>query len=140
DRDLQRRIAQGELEAIDNQVDPGTGTVRLKARFPNDSGALFPNQFVNAKLLVDTLRNVVIIPTAALQRGPQGAFVYVVKPDHTVDLRVVDIQATEGDDTAIRTGLKAGEMVVTDGLEKLRPGSPVSIAHPETGGNPKAKR
>lgn len=131
DRDMTQRLAQGALDAMDNQVDPATGTVKLKARFPNNDHALFPNQFVNAKLLVDTLHQAVIIPTAALQRGPQGTYVYVVKPDRTVELRPVAVQATEGDATAIQTGLKAGEMVVTDGMEKLRPGSAVSLAKPD---------
>lgn len=139
DRDLKRRLARGELLAIDNQVDPGTGTVRLKARFSNDDAALFPNQFVNARLLVDTLKGAVLVPTTALQQSPQGAFVYVVKADGTVDMRIVTIQATEGDDTALGSGLKAGEVVVTDGLEKLRPGSRVSVARPEAPGNAKAK-
>ncbi len=139
DRDLKRRLARGELLAIDNQVDPGTGTVRLKARFSNDDAALFPNQFVNARLLVDTLKGAVLVPTTALQQSPQGAFVYVVKADGTVDMRIVAIQATEGDDTALGSGLKAGEVVVTDGLEKLRPGSRVSVARPEAPGNAKAK-
>jgi multidrug efflux system membrane fusion protein len=139
DRDMTQLIARGELEAIDNQVDPTTGTVRMKARFPNGDGSLFPNQFVNAKLLVDTLHDAVIIPTAALQRGAQGTFVYVVKPDHTVDLRVVEIQATEGDSTAVRSGLKAGEEVVTDGMEKLRPGSRVSFGGGGAPGHPGMK-
>jgi multidrug efflux system membrane fusion protein len=139
DRDLKQRLARGELLAIDNQVDPGTGTVKLKARFANDDAALFPNQFVNARLLVDTLRDAVLVPTAAIQQGPQGAYVYVVKEDGTVDMRIVEIQATEGDDAALKSGLKAGEKVVTDGLEKLRPGSRVSIAKPEGPGNAKAR-
>ena len=139
DRDLKRRLARGELMAIDNQVDPGTGTVRLKARFPNDDAALFPNQFVNARLLVDTLKGAVLIPTTALQQSPQGPFVYVVKADGTVDMRIVEVQATEGDDTALRSGLKAGEVVVTDGMEKLRPGSRVSVARPEAHGNAKGR-
>ncbi len=131
DRDMTQRLAQGELDAMDNQVDPATGTVKLKARFPNKDHALFPNQFVNAKLFVDTLHQAVLIPTAALQRGPQGIYVYVVKPDHTVELRPVAVQATEGDATAIQSGLKAGDVVVTDGMEKLRPGSTVSLAKPD---------
>lgn len=139
DRDLKQRLARGELLAIDNQVDPATGTIRLKARFSNEDGALFPNQFVNARLLVDTLKGAVLVPTAALQQSPQGAFVYVVKADGTVDMRVVEIQATEGDDTALKSGLRAGEVVVTDGLEKLRPGSRVSVAKPEAPGTAKAK-
>ncbi|MDP1831074.1 MAG: MdtA/MuxA family multidrug efflux RND transporter periplasmic adaptor subunit [Geothrix sp.] len=127
DRDLKNRLGAGALAAIDNQVDPATGTVRMKALFANDDRALFPNQFVNARLLVDTLRGVVIIPTAAIQRGPQGAFVYVVKPDSTVELRTIEVQGTDGDDTAVNKGLAGGETIVTDGLEKLRPGSKVVL-------------
>ncbi len=130
DRDLKTRLADGALSAIDNQVDPGTGTVRLKALFNNDDRALFPNQFVNAQLLVDTLRGVVIVPTAAVQRSPQGSFVYLVKADSTVELRTVEVQGTDGDDTAVSKGLSGGETVVTDGLEKLRPGSKVALPKP----------
>jgi multidrug efflux system membrane fusion protein len=130
DRDLRTRLGAGALAAIDNQVDPATGTVRLKALFANEDRALFPNQFVNAQLLVDTLQGVVIIPTAAIQRGPQGAFVYVVKPDATVELRVVEIRGADGDESALGKGLSGGETVVTDGLEKLRPGSKVSLPKP----------
>ena len=127
DRDLKTRLAAGALSAIDNQVDTATGTVKLKALFSNEDKALFPNQFVNAQLLVDTLRGVVIVPTAAIQRGPQGAFVYVVKDDSTVDLRFIEPQGTDGDETAVRKGLAGNETVVTDGLEKLRPGSKVTL-------------
>lgn len=130
DRDLRTRLALGTLAAIDNQVDTATGTVRLKALFPNGDQALFPNQFVNARLLVDTLKGVVIIPSAAIQRGPQGAFVYVVKPDSTVDLRPVEVGGVDGDDSAIGRGLDGGEQVVTDGQEKLRPGSKVALPKP----------
>jgi len=130
DRDLRTRLGAGRLVAIDNQVDPGTGTVRLKALFANEDRALFPNQFVNAQLLVDTLRGVVIVPTAAIQRSPQGAFVYVVKADSTVDLRNIEVQGTDGDDTAVGKGLAGGETIVTDGLEKLRPGSKVALPKP----------
>jgi len=130
DRDLRTRLGAGKLVAIDNQVDPGTGTVRLKALFANEDRALFPNQFVNAQLLVDTLRGVVIVPTAAVQRSPQGAFVYVVKADGTVDLRNIEVQGTDGDDTAVSKGLSGGETIVTDGLEKLRPGSKVALPKP----------
>jgi multidrug efflux system membrane fusion protein len=127
DRDLRTKLGAGSLVAIDNQVDPGTGTVRLKALFTNEDKALFPNQFVNAQLLVDTLKGAVIVPTAAVQRSPQGAFVYVVKGDGTVELKVVEVQGTDGDDTAVSKGLSGGETVVTDGLEKLRPGSKVAL-------------
>lgn len=127
DRDLKARLASGSLAAVDNQVDPATGTVRLKALFANDDRSLFPNQFVNARLLVDTLRRVVIVPTAAMQSSPQGAFVYVVKADSTVEMRAVEILATDGDETALKQGVTGGETVVTDGLEKLRPGSKVAL-------------
>ncbi|NTW85981.1 MAG: MdtA/MuxA family multidrug efflux RND transporter periplasmic adaptor subunit [Holophagaceae bacterium] len=130
DRDLKSRLGSGVLAAIDNQVDPATGTVKLKALFANDDRALFPNQFVNARLLVDTLREVIIVPTAAVQRGPQGAFVYLVKPDSTAELRVIEILGTDGDETALRKGLSGGETIVTDGLEKLRPGSKVALPKP----------
>ena len=130
DRDLKIRLGAGVLSAIDNQVDPATGTVRMKALFSNDDHALFPNQFVNAQLLVDTLRGIVIVPTAAVQRSPQGAFVYVVKPDSTVELRTIEVQGTDGDNTAVTKGLSGGETVVTDGLEKLRPGSKVALPKP----------
>jgi multidrug efflux system membrane fusion protein len=130
DRDLRTRLGAGALAAIDNQVDPATGTVRMKALFSNEDHALFPNQFVNARLLVDTLRGVVIVPTAAIQRSPQGAFVYVVTADSLVELRSIEVQGTSGDDTAVTKGLAGGEMVVTDGLEKLRPGSKVALPKP----------
>jgi membrane fusion protein, multidrug efflux system len=127
DRDLRARLASGSLAAIDNQVDPATGTVRMKALFANDDHSLFPNQFVNAQLLVDTLRGIVIVPTAAIQRGPQGSYVYVVKPDNTVELRIIESLGIDGDNTAVSKGLSGGETVVTDGLEKLRPGSKIAL-------------
>lgn len=130
DRDLSTRLGLGVLAAIDNQVDPATGTVRMKALFANEDRALFPNQFVNAQLLVDTLHGVVIIPTAAIQRSPQGIFVYVVKADSTVELRTIEVQGTDGEDSAVNKGLSGGETVVTDGLEKLRPGSKVALPKP----------
>ncbi|MDE3245450.1 MAG: efflux RND transporter periplasmic adaptor subunit, partial [Acidobacteriota bacterium] len=131
DRDLKTRLATGALAAIDNQVDTATGTVRMKALFANADASLFPNQFVNARLKVDTVRDTVIVPTAAVQRSPQGAFVYVVKSDGAAEMRPIEVEGTEGDDTAVKKGLAVGELVVTDGLEKLRPGSKVSLPKPE---------
>jgi len=127
DRELKNKLAVGTLFAVDNQIDQTTGTVRLKAVFQNETGALFSNQFVNARLLVDTLRRVVIVPSAALQRSPQSVFVYVVKPDSTVEMRNVVVQLTQGDDTVIRQGLNAGEAVVIDGVDKLQQGSKVAL-------------
>jgi len=130
DRDLKNKLATGSVLAIDNQIDQTTGTVKIKAIFPNENLALYANQFVNARLLVDTLRGVVIVPTAAIQRSPQSTYAYVVKPDSTVDMRNVDVQVTQGDDTVIRRGIAAGETVVTDGVDKLQPGMKVALGTP----------
>ncbi len=126
DRDFTRKLATGTLLAVDNQVDPTTGTVRLKARFANTDGALFPNQFVNARLQVDTLKDALVVPTAAVQRSPKGNFVYVVKADNTVDLHPVEVLLTEGDTIALKGGAAPGESVVIDGLDKLSPGVKVA--------------
>jgi membrane fusion protein, multidrug efflux system len=126
DRDMTARLAVGTLAAIDNQVDVTTGTVRLKALFTNENLALFPNQFVNARLLVDTLHNAIIVPSAAVQRSPQATFVYVVKADNTVEFRTVEVLTTDGDLSCLKQGLAPGEKVVVDGLDKLRPGSKVA--------------
>jgi len=137
DRELTSRIARGSLLAIDNQVDPTTGMVRLKGVFQNEDDALFPNQFVNARLLVDTLRGVVIAPAAAVQLGPDGrTFVYVVQPladpatgakHDQVDLRDVVTGSTEGDQTVIESGVSAGDVVVIEGVDKLQPGTKVTV-------------
>jgi len=127
DRDLNARLATGALLAVDNQIDPTSGTVRLKGLFKNDDLSLFPNQFVNARLLVDTLHGAVVVPSAAVQRNPQATFLYVVKSDQTVELRNVEAGPTEGDQTAITKGLDAGEVVVTDGVDKLQQGATVTV-------------
>jgi multidrug efflux system membrane fusion protein len=127
DRALKQRLAAGTLMTIDNQVDQTTGTVKFKAVFPNKDGALFPNQFVNARLLVDTVPNAILIPNAAVQHSPQSAFVYIVKPDSTVEARNVQVQGTEDDKTAIAKGVSAGEIVVTEGVDKLQPGTKVAF-------------
>ncbi|MGO9602741.1 MAG: MdtA/MuxA family multidrug efflux RND transporter periplasmic adaptor subunit [Candidatus Binataceae bacterium] len=137
DRSLKNKLATGTLLTLDNEIDQSTGTVKLKASFPNQDNALFPNQFVNAKLLVDTKSNAVIIPTAGLQRSSQGAFVYVIKPDQTVEMRMVKVAATQDDLTAIASGINPGELVVVDGTDKLRQGTKVSVqlaANPITPG------
>ena len=133
DRDLKTRLATGTLAAVDNQVDAATGTVRLKALFTNQDQALFPNQFVNARLRLDTLRGALIIPSAAIQRSPKGPFVYVAKADGTADMRSIEIRGTDGEETAIGQGLKAGEAVIIEGMEKLRPGSKVALPKPAGG-------
>jgi multidrug efflux system membrane fusion protein len=126
DRDLTTKLASGMLASIDSQIDPSTGTIKLKASFNNEQETLFPNQFVNVRLLVDTLRNVVIVPAAAVQHGPDRTFVYVVKPDDTVEMRSVQVRLTEADRAALQSGVNAGETVVTDGVDKLQPGSHVT--------------
>ena len=126
DRDFAHKLADGSLLAVDNQVDPATGTVRIKAQFANRDGSLFPNQFVNAKLRTDTLHDALILPAAAVQRSTRGIFTYVIKPDNTVDLRPVQVLASDADILAVKGQLAAGDRVVVDGLDKLRPGSLVS--------------
>lgn len=125
DREQKKLLATGSLQSIDNQIDPTTGTVKLKAVFANADSALFPNQFVNARISVDTLRNVTLVPNAAIQRSPQSTFVYTVNPDNTVAAKNVEVQLTQGDQTAIARGLDPGETVVIDGVDKLQPGTKV---------------
>ena len=128
DREDVNKIASGTLLTVDNQIDPSTGTSRLKATFDNSDGVLFPNQFVNCRLLLDTKRGATIVSAPALQRGPQGTFVYVVTPQSTVEARPVTLGITEGDDVEIASGLKPGETVVVEGQDKLQDGSKVQVS------------
>jgi multidrug efflux system membrane fusion protein len=128
DRENRAKLAAGSLITVDNQIDPGTGTVKLKAQFGNENGALFPNQFVNVRMLVDTRRGVTTVPTAALQRGTQGPFVYVVKDDSTVAVRPIKPGPAEGERLAVESGIQPGERVVVDGLDRLRDGMRVELA------------
>lgn len=130
DRERKKKLATGTLLTIDNQIDPTTGTVKLKAEFANADGSLFPNQFVNARLLVNTLQNTVLVPNAAIQHSPRSAYVYVVKADSSVEARNVEANLTEGDQTSIAKGLAPGENVVIDGVDKLQPGTKVSVREP----------
>jgi multidrug efflux system membrane fusion protein len=124
-RDDQTKLASGKLQTIDNQIDVTTGTVKLKAVFDNRDNQLWPNQFVNANLLLETRKNSTVLPTAAILRGPQGDFVYVVKPDKTVAAQTVAISLTQGNTTVITSGLNPGDTVVTDGQDKLQTGSKI---------------
>ena len=126
DRNLKNRLAAGMLLTIDNQIDPNTGTIKCKAVFPNEDNALFPNQFVNARLLVDTKKDASIVPSAAVQRSPQGTFVYAVKDDSTVEMRNIVVGPSEGDEVAIEKGLAPGEVVVIEGVDKLQRGMKVA--------------
>jgi len=130
DRADRVRISGGTLLTVDNQIDTSTGTARLKAIFNNDDNALFPNEFVNCRLLLETRHGVVIIPAAAVARGPQGAYVFVVNANQTAAMRPVTVGTTEGSDVEVTSGVKAGEQVVTDGQDKLQDGSPVEMRHP----------
>lgn len=121
------RLAQGRLVAVDNQIDATTGTIRLKAQFDNEDQALFPNQFVNIRMTVDTLRAVTIIPGSAVQRGTPGAFAYVVKEGGIVTVRPLKLGPAEGAKVAVLEGLEPGERVVVDGTDKLREGAKVEI-------------
>ncbi len=131
-RDNQSKLATGKLLTIDNQIDPTTGTAKLKAVFDNKDNQLWPNQFVNANLLLETRKNSTVLPTAAILRGPQGAFVYLVKPDKTVEARMVAISLTQGNTTVVTGGLNPGDTVVTDGQDKLQTGSKIE---PRSGGS-----
>jgi membrane fusion protein, multidrug efflux system len=133
DREMKQRIATGSLLTVDNQIDVTTGTVRLKAVFPNQQNELFPNQFVNANLLVEVRRGVIIVPTPALQRGPQGTFVYVVKTDKTATVRSVTVGEIQAGQASVKEGISSGELVVVDGADRLREGIKVELK--EQGGS-----
>jgi multidrug efflux system membrane fusion protein len=130
DREKRNLLATGTLLTVDNQIDPATGTFKLKAEFANDDNRLFPNQFVNARMRLETRRQVLLVPSAAIQRGSQGTFVYVVKDDHTVSVRPVQTGPSQGEETLVEHGLASGERVVTDGVDKLREGARVQLVTP----------
>ncbi len=124
------KIADGALSAVGNQVNTSTGTVNLRAIFPNTNNALFPNEFVNIHLLVDTLQNAVLVPSPAVQTGAPGSYVYLVNPDKTVSVQTVTTGVTDGTNTVITKGLQAGDTVVIDGVDRLTDGMKVTIAGP----------
>ncbi|HXS52590.1 MAG TPA: MdtA/MuxA family multidrug efflux RND transporter periplasmic adaptor subunit [Usitatibacter sp.] len=137
DRDRKNLIARGTLVSADNQVDVSTGTVKLKAEFANNDGKLFPNQFVNVRMVVDVRRNVVIVPSAAVQRNAQGQLVvYAVRSDNTIAVKPVTTGPSDALNTSIVSGLAAGERVVTDGLDRIREGSKVEVTSPAAANAP----
>ena len=151
DRDGKMKLAQGSLTTLDNQIDPNTGTLKLRATFENSKNVLYPNQFVNARLLVQEKHGVTLLPTAAIQRNSNATYVYVVKPDSTVTVRQLTIGTTEGDDSEITMGLRPGEVVVMTGVDKLQEGSKVQAQSPDSnsqatpaaatkGGQPKKRK
>jgi multidrug efflux system membrane fusion protein len=136
-REQTKKLSSGSLLTMDNQIDPNSGTVRLRAEFPNKDHELFPNQFVNARLLLDTKRGTTLVPTAAIQRSPRGTFVYLVKADQTVTVRPVRLGPTEADTASIDEGLSPGDLVVVEGAERLREGSKVELKGQGSGSSPK---
>ncbi|MBV9201830.1 MAG: MdtA/MuxA family multidrug efflux RND transporter periplasmic adaptor subunit [Alphaproteobacteria bacterium] len=135
DRTGSTELAKGKLDTVDNQIDTTTGTVKLRAIFDNDEDALFPNQFVNVKLLVDTRHDIEIAPSSAIQRGAPGTFVYLTKPDRTVAVQKVKLGPSDGQRVAVLSGLQAGDNVVVDGADRLRDGAKITVAsaaeHPD---------
>jgi multidrug efflux system membrane fusion protein len=127
DRTQARKLSTGVLSAVDSTIDTTTGTVKLRAMFDNTDSALFPNQFVNIHLLIDTLQNQTLVPNQAIQRGAQGNYVYIVNADKTVNMRTIQIGATDGTNTVVTTGLKPGDSIVIDGADRLRDGAQISI-------------
>jgi len=127
-------LDKGKVVVIDNQVDQTTGTVKIKAEFPNTNLQLWPGQFINVRVLIDTLRNVVVVPTAAIQRGPNGAFVYVLKDDSRVTVRRVSLTQLDDVQAVVATGLQAGERVVTTGFARLTEGAQVTASSAEDAG------
>jgi multidrug efflux system membrane fusion protein len=127
-QDDSTKLEDGTLTAVDNQVDTSTGMVKLRATFANTDGALFPNEFVNIHLLVNTLTNATLVPSAAVQTGQPGSYVYVVNADDTVSVQAVTTSVTDGTNTVITQGLKPGDVVVTDGVDRLTDGAPIVIA------------
>jgi membrane fusion protein, multidrug efflux system len=127
DRDFKTELATGVLLTLDNEIDQTTGTIKLKATFPNTDNALFPNQFVNVRLQVGRLDNTLLLPSAAIQRGVVGAYVYAIKPNHTVAVTKVNVLGTQGDITAASAQLRPGDLVAVANLDRLYPGANVNI-------------
>jgi membrane fusion protein, multidrug efflux system len=138
DRSGTVKLAAGELKTLDNQIDTTTGTLKLRAEFGNEDETLFPNQFVNIRLLVDTLRGATVVPTAAIQRGAPGTFVYLLNADQTVSVKPVTLGPSNGDRVAIQSGLADGDSVVIDGADKLRNGARVVSRDASAGSTPTA--
>ncbi len=127
DRSNTNKLATGTLAAVDSQIDTTTGTVKMRAQFDNKDGVLFPNQFVNIQLLVDTLHNTTVVPTAAVQRGAPGTFVYVVNPDNTVKVTPIKIGPVQGESTSVTSGISPGTQVVVDGADKLKDNAKIAL-------------
>jgi len=136
DRDNKNKLATGVLTAVDNQVDSTTGTVKARAEFANEDNALFPSQFVNIRLKLDTLKDVVTIPTSAVQRGTHGTFVYLAKPDNTVSVQNITLGPADGEIVSVTEGIKIGDQMVVDGADNLRDGAKIEVAKSDTTATP----
>ncbi|HFZ8994110.1 TPA: MdtA/MuxA family multidrug efflux RND transporter periplasmic adaptor subunit [Citrobacter freundii] len=139
DRTNSQKLSEGELLSLDNQIDATTGTIKIKARFNNQDDALFPNQFVNARMLVDTQQNAVVIPTAAVQMGNEGHFVWVLNSENKVSKHLVKTGIQNSQQVAISAGLSAGDRVVTDGIDRLTEGAKVEVVEAQTAPDGEAK-
>jgi multidrug efflux system membrane fusion protein len=138
DRAQKVALGTGKLSSTDNQVDTTTGTVKMRAMFDNPDESLFPNQFVNIRLLVDTVKDATVVPVAAIQRGQPGTFVYLVKGDDTAHVQVVETGVTDGNSVAVTKGLNVGDQVVIDGVDRLRDGAKIRKSTPGQGNRPAA--
>ena len=138
DRGGGKKIADGTLQTFDSQIDPTTGTIKLRAQFPNETKTLYPNQFVNIQLLLDTHKDVTTMPTAGVQRGVPGTFVYLVNSDDTVSVRKIELGVTDGDRVEVRSGLQPGDKIVVDGADKLRDGAKINVRAEAPNPNPPA--
>ena len=138
DRSGANKLATGTLQTFDSQIDPTTGTIKLRAQFENETRTLYPNQFVNIRLLLDTHKDVTTMSTAGIQRGVPGTFVYLVKDDSTVTVRPVKLGVTDGDRVEVISGLSPGDRIVIDGADKLREGAKVVVRNPADAANPAA--
>jgi multidrug efflux system membrane fusion protein len=127
DRGGANKIAEGKLQTFDSQIDPTTGTIKLRAEFPNESRTLYPNQFVNIRLLLDTHKDVTTMSTAGIQRGVPGTFVYLINADSTVSVRPVKLGVTDGEHVEVLSGLQPGDRIVIDGADKLRDGAKINV-------------
>jgi membrane fusion protein, multidrug efflux system len=131
DRGNTSTLDEGALAVVDNEIDPATGTVKLKATFPNNELKLWPGKFVNARLILTTRKDATVVPSSVVQRGPQGTYAYLIKPDKTVEMRPIKVAQTEANLTLVDEGLKPGEQVVVDGQYKLQPGAHVELTTPQ---------
>ena len=132
DRGNTTTLDEGALAVVDNEIDQATGTVKLKATFPNDQLQLWPGKFVNARLILTTRKNAMVVPQSVVQRGPQGTYAYVIKPDKTVEMRPIKVAQTENNQALIDNGLQPGEQVVVDGQYKLQPGAKIELTAPQS--------